>query len=84
MLPLEGEAMPKLVRLYIDTALIGLALGIVFVCALVALDVANLGSLVLSGGVHWPVVALMVVSFGTLFGGVQFAIAIMRLGADDE
>lgn len=76
--------MPKLVRLYIDTALIGLALGIVFVCALVALDVANLGSLVLSGGVHWPVVALMVVSFGTLFGGVQFAIAIMRLGADDE
>lgn len=71
--------MPRLVRLYIDNVLTGFAVAIVFVVALVLLDVGNLGRLMLGSGQMWIAVAMLVVPFGTLFGSAQFAFAVMRM-----
>ncbi len=71
--------MPKLIRLYVASALLGFALSAVFVAALLWLDVAGLRHLVLAtpggrlGGV------MLFVFNGIVFAGVQFGIAVMRL-----
>lgn len=72
--------MPKLIRLYIDSALLGLVAAISFVCLLVLLNIGQLGTLVLGNGIGWVALIMLVVFFGTLFGGVHFAweIALMR------
>lgn len=72
--------MPKLIRLYIDSALLGLVAAISFVCLLVLLNIGHLGTLVLGNGIGWVALIMLVVFFGTLFGGVHFAweIALMR------
>ncbi len=75
--------MPKLIRLYITSALIGFALSAVFLGLLVWQDIAGLGHLVLdtaSGGIA---AVMLFVMNGIIFAGVQFAIAIMRLADDD-
>ncbi len=76
--------MPKLIRLYITSALIGFALSAVFLALLVWQDIAGLGHLVLgtaSGGIA---AVMLFVMNGIIFAGVQFAIAIMRLADDDR
>lgn len=71
--------MPALVRLYIRNVLIGFVLSAVFVGALLTLDVANLRHLVTSSP-QGGIAALMLFVFnGIVFGGVQFAIVIMRM-----
>lgn len=76
--------MPNLVRLYIRQCLTGLALGIAFSMALVILNVANLGHLVgeVDGG--WMAFALLCAFNGIVFAGVQFGVAIIRIGRDDD
>lgn len=69
--------MPKMVRVYIRSVLIGVALSCCFVAALLALDVAHLRHLVLSSPLGWLAVTMMVVFNTIVFAGVQFAIAIM-------
>jgi hypothetical protein len=75
--------MPKLVRLYIVNVAIGFAIAAVFVGALVALDVAGLGRLILQSPMGWVAGLMMVMFNGVVFAGVQFAIAVMRM-ADPE
>ncbi|MGP3698642.1 hypothetical protein [Rhodobacter sp. NSM] len=75
--------MPQLVRLYIVNVLIGFAISIAFVVALVALDVAGLGHLVLGTDMGWLGGVMLVMFNGVVFAGVQFAIAVMRM-ADPE
>lgn len=76
--------MPQLIRLYIQSIAIGFALAAVFGAVLVWQDVAGLGHLIL-GSDMGPVAALMIlVFFGILFSGVQFAIRIMMMAGGDD
>ena len=76
--------MPKLVRLYIDSVLLGFALGIGFVLLLVLLDVAQIGRLVLAGQDGLLAAGMMAFLFGGLFASVQFALRVVALGAKDH
>ncbi|MFV0292940.1 MAG: hypothetical protein ACK5II_06880 [Paracoccus sp. (in: a-proteobacteria)] len=71
--------MPKLVRLYILNIAIGFVLAVIFTAALIALDVGNLRHLVFSVRSGWVAVFMLIVFHTVLFGGVQFAIAVMRM-----
>ncbi|QYK43175.1 MAG: hypothetical protein KF887_08800 [Paracoccaceae bacterium] len=72
--------MPKLVRLYIVNVLIGFALSGVFVSLLLLLDVAHLRRLILGSDMGMVAAAMLVVFNGIVFAGVQFAVAVMRMG----
>ena len=74
--------MPKLIRLYITTALIGFALSAGFLGLLVWLNFAGLGHLVLETASGGAAAVMLFVTAGIIFAGVQFAFAVMRL-ADD-
>lgn len=76
--------MPKLIRLYIQSIAIGFGLSVVFLGALVWLDVAGLGHLILGSSSGLVAAAMMVVFNGIVFSGVQFAIAVMRLAEEDD
>ncbi|MEZ5778160.1 MAG: hypothetical protein R3E44_07340 [Paracoccaceae bacterium] len=75
--------MPKLVRLYIVNVVIGFLLSVVFVAALLWLNVANLWHLVSTSDIGWIAVVMLVVFNGIVFAGVQFSIAIMRMAQSD-
>ena len=76
--------MPRLIRLYVASIAIGFALSLVFLGAVLALDVAGLRGLIL-GSSSGLVAALMLVMFnGIVFSGVQFANAVSRLAEDDD
>ena len=74
--------MPKLIRLYIVNVLIGFALALAFVIGLVWLDVAHLRHLILETDSGPLAFALLVLSNGVVFAGVQFGIAVMRLAEE--
>lgn len=77
--------MPPLIRLYIRQVAIGFALAVVFVGLLLGFDVAGLRGLILSTQGGWLALFLLVFFNGIVFGGVQFAISIMRMaGRDDD
>ena len=72
-----GCVMPMMVRVYIRSVLIGVALSCCFVAALLALDVAHLRHLILNSSVGLLAVVMLVVFNTIVFAGVQFAITIM-------
>ena len=72
--------MPKLIRLYIRQVAIGFALSLGFVAALVGLDVAGIGHLLLNSDMGGVALTMLIVFNGLVFAGVQFAFAVMRLG----
>lgn len=76
--------MPELVRLYIRQCLAGLALGIIFSIALVVLNVANLGHLVIEVDGGRLAFFLLCLFNGIVFAGVQFGITIIRIGKDNS
>lgn len=76
--------MPKLIRLYIQSIVIGFALSVVFLGALVWMDVAGLQHLILGSSSGFVAAAMMIVFNGIIFSGVQFAIAVARLAEDDD
>lgn len=71
--------MPKLVRLYIRSVLIGFAVAALFVAGLLWFNVANLWHLV--GGSDKGALAVAVLWFahGIVFAGVQFGWAVMSM-----
>ncbi len=75
--------MPQLVRLYIVNVAIGFAVAAVFVAALVEMDVAGIGRLVLQSDMGIVAALMLWVFHGVLFAGVQFAIAVMGLARDE-
>lgn len=75
--------MPRLVRLYIVSVLIGAALAIIFTSLLVALDVAGLRHLLLGSPSGWLATGMLVIFNTIVFSGAQFGIAVMRL-ADER
>ena len=75
--------MPKLIRLYIDSVLVGFALAVGFVLLLVLLDIAQIGRLVLTGRDGLLAAGMMTVFFGGLFASVQFALRVVTLEQRD-
>lgn len=75
--------MPKLVRLYIQSIAVGLALSVIFLVALIALDIGGLGGLILGSSTGYVAAAMLIVFNGVIFSGAQFAYVIMRM-ADPE
>ncbi len=71
--------MPKLIRLYITNVAIGFALSAAFLAALVWLDVAGLGRLILGSDMGLVAAAMIFMFQGVVFAGVQFGIAVMRM-----
>lgn len=71
--------MPKLVRLYIVSGVIGFGVAAVFVSLLLAFDVAGLRHLILASDAGALALAMLVFVHGIVFAGVPFGIAVMRL-----
>lgn len=78
------DKMPKLIRLYIVSVAIGFGIALAFALALVWMDVANLRHLILETDSGALAFFLLVFFNGIVFGGVQFAIAVMRLADGDD
>lgn len=76
--------MPRLIRLYVVSIAIGFALSVVFLAALLAMDVAGLRGLILGSSSGLVAAAMLVVFNGIIFSGAQFAIAVSRLAEDDD
>lgn len=71
--------MPELVRLYIKNVIMGFGLSVMFVGALLYLNVGNLWHLISSSNVGWIALVMLVFFNGVVFAGVQFAMTIMRM-----
>ncbi len=76
--------MPRVVRLYIKSALTGFAVAGAFVALVLWLNVANLGHLVATSDVAVMAVVVFWVLNGIVFSGVQFAWAITAVAAQDD
>lgn len=76
--------MPDLIRLYIIQTAIGFAVAAVLVALLLWFNIANLWHLVTHSDAGLLAVVLLWLFNGVVFGGVQFAIAIMRMADDDD
>ncbi|MEP2640559.1 hypothetical protein [Roseobacter sp.] len=76
--------MPRVVRLYIKSAMIGFAVAAVFVALILWLNVANLGHLVSTSDVAVLAVTVFWVLNGIVFSGVQFAWAITAVAVKND
>lgn len=83
MLVAKGMTMPKLVRLYIQSVAIGFGLSAVFLGGLIWSDAAGLRGLIFGSSSGYLSAAMLFMFNGLFFGGVQFAIAVMRLAEPD-
>lgn len=76
--------MPDLIKLYIRSALWGLVLAAIFVGMLLWFNVMNLWSLVSTSDKGVVALLALWISNAIVFGGVQFAWAIMDMAEDDD
>ncbi len=76
--------MPTLVRFLVTHAAIGITLAAAFVGALVAFDVARLGTLVQTSSDGMLAVALLTAGLGVTFGSVQMGFAVMLMNGRDD
>ncbi|MDE3239460.1 MAG: hypothetical protein KGN33_10895 [Paracoccaceae bacterium] len=76
--------MPQLVRLYIRNVVIGFGIAALFSAMLVWLDAGGLRHLIFQTDLGWVAALMLVLANGTLFAGVQFAIAVMLMAEDDD
>ncbi|MGI3167803.1 hypothetical protein ACRARG_01540 [Pseudooceanicola sp. C21-150M6] len=74
--------MPKLIRLYIISVLIGFGIAALFAALLIGLDVGGLRHLVTGSSSGYLAAFLLWFFNGIVFAGVQFAIAIMQMKED--
>jgi hypothetical protein len=77
-------AMPELVRLYVQSAVLGFLIAAVFTAGLVWFDVAGLGHLILGSDIGWIAAVMLVVFNGIVFSAVQFAFRVMGLAERDD
>ncbi|MFW2542097.1 hypothetical protein ACN2XU_05600 [Primorskyibacter sp. 2E107] len=75
--------MPELIKMYIRQVIAGFGLSALFVGALLWLDVAGLWHLVTHSSGGFVAVVMLWVFNGIVFAGVQFGIAVMRMGGDE-
>ncbi len=75
--------MPRLARLYVRHCLIGFALSASFVLLLLWFDVARIWTMASHDGAGILAIAMLWIFNGIVFAGVQFAIAVQRVGRQD-
>jgi len=76
--------MPHLIRFLICHALIGMALAVGFVGALVVLDIAGLGRLMWNSPSGAIAAAVLTLALGITFGSAQIGFAVMLLPRDEK
>jgi hypothetical protein len=76
--------MPALIRLYIQSVLIGFAISAGFAVVLIWLDIKGLGHLILTSPQGWIAALMLFVFNGIIFAGVQFALRVMMMAEKDE
>ncbi len=76
--------MPELIRLYLRSVAVGVALAMVFTAGLVWWDVAGIGHLILGSDIGWIAATMLVVFNGIVFSSVQFAWQVMAVAGDDQ
>lgn len=76
--------MPKLIRFYILNCIIGFTIAGIFTATVLWFNVANLWHLVSSSDIGIMAVLVFWVLNGIVFAGVQFAVAIMLMGQNDD
>jgi TRAP-type C4-dicarboxylate transport system permease small subunit len=76
--------MPELVRLYIQSVVLGFLIAAAFTAGLLWSDVAGIGHLILGSDIGWVAVAMLVVFNGIVFSAVQFAFRVMGMAERDE
>jgi hypothetical protein len=81
MLRRAGRSLPAHVRFLLGHAAIGVSIGVLFVAAVLALDVAGLRGLILRGADGWLALALLLFGSAVTFGSAAMGAAIMGLGA---
>jgi hypothetical protein len=74
--------MPKLIELYICQVIIGFIIAAAFVAGLLWFNVGGLWHLVSNDGAGVIAVAMLWVSNGIVFAGVQFGIRVMMMAED--
>lgn len=75
--------MPKLVRLYIESVVVGFAVALAFTVGLLWWDIAGLGRLILGSDIGVVAAVMLVVFNGIVFAAVQFAVRIMAMAEDE-
>ena len=75
--------MPKLIKLYTLSCLIGFGISAMFTVLVLYFNVANIGYLVSGDPMGWLAVLMMWLFNGSVFGAVQFAWKIMQMRDDD-
>ena len=75
--------MPKLVRLYIHSVIVGFSVAAVFTAGLIGLDVAGIGHLILGSDIGWIAATMLAIFNGVVFSAVQFAFRIMGMAEDE-
>lgn len=76
--------MPKLIRVYIQQVPIGFAIAAAFVAGLLWFDVAGLRGLIVGDKAGLLAIAMLWISNGIVFAGVQFGIRIMMMADKDD
>lgn len=76
--------MPRLVRFYITHCIIGFAVAGVFTAGILWFNVANLWHLISGSDIGIMAVVVFWVLNGIVFAGVQFGVAVMLMGEDDD
>lgn len=71
--------MPRLVRLYLFSILVGIVLGLGFTALLLGFDVAGLRRLLTGSVGGWIGLAMLAFFHSVLFSGVQFGVAVMLM-----
>ena len=74
--------MPKLISLYIRQVAIGFAIAAAFVAGLLWFDVGGLWHLISNDSAGPVAVAMLWISNGIVFAGVQFGIRVMMMAED--
>lgn len=74
--------MPKLISLYIRQVAIGFAIAAAFVAGLLWFDVGGLWHLISNDSAGPIAVAMLWISNGIVFAGVQFGIRVMMMAED--
>lgn len=76
--------MPRVVRLYIQSAIIGFAVSAIFVAMIIGLNVANLRHLIFTSDIGVVATLVFWILNGIVFSGVQFAYSIAQLAKQSD
>lgn len=76
--------MPKLLKFLLVNAVIGFGVAVVFVAALIVLDVGGFSTLTARSDVALMAVSVLTFFLGLTFASVQMGIAVMMLPKDDD